>query len=125
MPTKLFDGSLEFFQVSNDTAIPVIPENPSPPPFTPSAVGLVTLASASVNVSPSAPLPDPRNTSNDAVMPAPATGVGYNAEPASQFVAGVSARFGGDAAAFKTAVPFSCQPPETGDGIVPGGGPAV
>ena len=57
MPTKLLDGSAEFFQVSKDTAIPVIPENPSPPPLSPKAVGLVTLASARVKVSPSAPCP--------------------------------------------------------------------
>src|ERR1019366_34021 len=72
MPTKLLDGSLVFFHVSKDTAIPVIPENPSPPPLTPRAVGFVTLASARVNVIPSAPLPeglDPRKMSKDAVMP--------------------------------------------------------
>ena len=43
MPTKLFDGLTAFCQVSRDTAIPVIPENPSPPPLTPRAVGWVTL----------------------------------------------------------------------------------
>ena len=57
MPTKLLDGSAVFCQVSSETAIPVIPENPSPPPLSPSAVGFVTLASARVNVIPSAPGP--------------------------------------------------------------------
>jgi len=50
MPTKLFDGSLVFFHVSKDTAIPSIPENPSPPPLFPKAVGLVSLALARVKV---------------------------------------------------------------------------
>ena len=57
----------------------------------------MTLASASVNVIPSAPAPGPMNASNEAVIPTPGTGVGQNAEPATQFVAGVTCRFGGDA----------------------------
>ena len=39
MPMKLLDGLTEFFQVSSETASPVVRENPSPPPFTPRAVG--------------------------------------------------------------------------------------
>ncbi len=50
--------------------------------MTPRAVGLVTLASARVKVSPSAPLAGPMNVSNAAVMPAPGTGAGQKAEPA-------------------------------------------
>jgi len=52
--TKLLDGSFVFCQVSKDTATPVIPENPSPPPLSPRRWALATLASASVKVSPSA-----------------------------------------------------------------------
>ena len=81
-----------FCQVSSDTATPVMPEKPSPPPLTPSAVGAVTLASARVNVIPSAPAPGPMNSSNAAVSPAPGTGVGQNAEPATQGVAGVTSQ---------------------------------
>src|SRR5689334_12453151 len=101
-----------------------MPENPSPPPLAPSAVGAVTPASARVNVIPSAPAPGPMNVSNAAVMPAPGTGVGQKAEPATQFVAGVTSRFGGDAVVTSWAAPFSCHPPATGDGTVPGGVPA-
>ena len=82
MPTKLLDGLTAFFQVSRDTAIPLIPENPSPPPLMPRAVGLVTLASARVKVRPSAPEPGPMKASKAAVMPTPGTGVGQKAEPA-------------------------------------------
>src|SRR6266568_2553244 len=125
MPTKLFDGLTELFQVSIDTAIPVIPENPSPPPLTPKAVGLVTLASASVKVSPSAPEPEPIKASKAAVMPAPGTGVGQNADPANQLVAGVNCRLGGVALLFSTDEPFNCQPPDVGEGMLLGAGPAV
>src|SRR5947209_7151420 len=96
IPMKLFDASPVFCQVSSETAMPVMPENPSPPPFVPSAVALVALASAIVNVMPSAPAPGPMNASNVAVMPAPGTGTGQNAEPACQLVAGVSCKLGGD-----------------------------
>ncbi len=123
MPTKLPDGSASFFQVSSETASPVMPEKPSPPPLLPNAVGVVTLASASVNVIPSAPAPGPMNASNAAVTPAPGTGVGQNADPATQFVFGVTARFGGDAVGASCAAPLSCHPPSTGDGTVPGGAP--
>src|SRR5579872_6711066 len=118
MPTKLLDGSFVFFQVSKDTAIPVIPENPSPPPLLPSAVGWVTLASASVNVIPSAPLFDAEliKMSKAAVTPTPGTAVGQKADPTFQLTAGVNCRLGGVAVALTTAVPFSCQPPDTGDG---------
>src|SRR2546421_276589 len=71
MPTKLLDGSAAFCQWSSETATPLIPANPSPPPLFPSAVGCVTLASARVKVSPSAPAPGPMNASNAAVMPEP------------------------------------------------------
>src|SRR5436305_13695951 len=99
MPTKLFDGSPVFFHVSKDTANPWIPESPSPPPLLPKAVGLVTLASARVMVSPSAPLLlfDPMKTSKAAEMPTPGTAEGQKAEPAFQLVAGVNCRLGGDA----------------------------
>src|SRR5690349_7257793 len=82
MPTKLFDGSPVFFHVSKDTAIPSIPENPSPPPLFPKAVGLVSLALARVKVIPSAPDfdDDPMKMSNDAVTPTPGTAVGQKAE---------------------------------------------
>jgi len=93
MPTKFAAGSPVFCHVSKDTATPVMPEKPSPPPLLPSAVGFVTLASARTNVMPSAPLPellDPRKTSKDAVSPAAFTAVGQNAEPTTQLVAGVS-----------------------------------
>ena len=124
MPTKLLDGSVVFFHVSSDTAMPLIPANPSPPPLFPSAVGCVTLASASVKVIPSAPAPGPMNASNAAVMPAPGAGVGQKAEPATQLVAGVTARLGGDAVVPSAAEPLSCHPPATGDGIRLGGGAA-
>src|SRR5215469_4092346 len=124
MPTKLFDGLTELFHVSKATAIPWIPENPRPPPLLPRAVAWVTLASARVKVIPSAPLPDPMNMSKDAEMPTPVTALGQKAEPTSQLVAGVSCRLGGDVVVLTTALPFSCQPPATGEGIVPGGGPA-
>ena len=65
------------------------------------------------------------NASNDAVTPAPGAGVGKNAEPDIQLVAGVTCRLGGDAPATSEAEPLSCQPPATGDGIDPGGGPAT
>jgi hypothetical protein len=55
--------------------------------------------------------------SKEAETPAPGTGVGQKAEPTSQFVAGVSSRFGGDAVVLSAALPFSCHPPDTGDGI--------
>src|SRR5579864_8024733 len=122
MPTKLFDGSLVFCQLSKDTAIPSIPENPSPPPLLPSAVGCVSLAFASVNVMPSAPLPDvlaPTKMSKATDRPTPGTAVGQNAEPACQLTAGVSSRLGGDAVALTAEAPFSCHPPDTGEGIVP------
>src|SRR5579871_6781717 len=107
--------------------MPAIPANPSPPPLWPRAVALATLASASVNVIPSAPLVallDPMNMSKAAEMPPLAKGVGQKAEPACQVVAGVSCRFAGDAERLSTEEPFSCHPPATGEGIVPGGGPA-
>ena len=50
--------------------------------------------------------------------------MGQKAEPACQLVAGVSCRLGGDAVGLSWDEPFSCQPPATGEGIVPGGGPA-
>src|SRR5579859_2924743 len=128
MPTKLFDGSFVFFHVSKDTANPWIPEKPSPPPLLPRAVGLVTLASASVKVIPSAPvllLPDPMKMSKDAVTPTPGTAVGQKAEPAFQLVAGVSCRLGGDAEGLSSAVPFSCHPPDVGGGIATGAAAAV
>ena len=121
MPTKLLDGSAVFCQVSRDSAIPAIPEKPSPPPVTPRAVGWVELASARVNVIPSAPEPGPMNASNAAVMPTPGTGVRQNAEPDSQFVAGVTCRLAGESVVTTWADPLSCHPPATGDGIVPGG----
>src|SRR5579863_3512147 len=102
MPTKLFDGLTELFQVSKATATPWIPENPRPPPLLPRAVGWVWLASARVKVIPSAPLPDPMNMSKDAEMPALATGLGQKAEPTIQLVAGVSCRLGGDALVLST-----------------------
>src|SRR6266480_2824021 len=117
MPTKLLDGSVSFFHVSRETAIPLIPENPSPPPLFPSAVGWVTLASARVKVIPSAPAPGPMNASNAAVTPTPGTAIGQKAEPATQLVAGVNCRLAGDAELTTWAVPLSCHPPETGDGI--------
>src|ERR1700750_2712539 len=117
MPTKLPEGSLVFCQWSSETAIPLIPENPSPPPLTPRAVGLVRPALASVKVSPSAPAPGPTYASNAAVTPAPGTGVGQNAEPASQLVAGVNCRLAGDGLLTTWAEPLSCQPPDTGEGI--------
>src|SRR5690242_17421184 len=117
-PTKLLDGSPVFCHVSSETATPVRPENPSPPPVTPRAVGAFTLASASANVSPSAPEPGPMNASNAAETPAPGTGVGQNAEPTSQLAAGVSCRLAGDGLVTTCAEPFSCHPPETGDGTV-------
>src|SRR5689334_18949421 len=125
MPTKLLEGSLVFCQVSRENAIPLIPENPSPPPVTPSAVGWVTLASARVNVIPSAPEPGPMYASNVAEMPTPGTGAGQNAEPTTQLVAGVSCRLAGEAVVTSCAEPLSCQPPATGDGIEPGGGGGV
>jgi hypothetical protein len=85
------------------------------------AVGCVALASASANVIPSAPEPGPMNASNVAVMPAPGTGAGQNAEPTCQLSAGVTCRLAGEALAMTCAVPLSCQPPATGDGIDPGG----
>src|SRR5436305_8877743 len=117
MPTKLLDGSPVSLRVSNDTAIPEIPANPSPPPIAPSAVAFATLASASVNVRPSAPLPWPRKASNVALMPAPVTDVGQKAEPAADVVAAVSRRAGGLVFVTRRAAPFSCQPPATGAGI--------
>src|SRR5580692_2792511 len=96
MPTKLFDGLTAFFHVSSDTAIPLIPEKPSPPPLTPREVGMLKLASARVKVNPSAPEPGPMNVSKAAVMPAPGTGVGQKAEPACQLTACVNCRLAGD-----------------------------
>jgi hypothetical protein len=93
--------------------------------MTPIVLGGVIVASASVNVSPSAPEPDPMNASNAALTPEPGTGVGQNAEPVTQFVAGVNCKFGGVAALTSCAEPFNCHPPSTGDGIVLGGGPAM
>src|ERR1700675_1972430 len=107
MPTKLLDGSAPFLNVSSDTASPVIPENPSPPPLLPNAVGLVTLASAKVMVIPSAPEPDPRKASKAAETPCPGTGVGQNAEPTSQLVVGVNCRLAGDAVVLSSAAPLS------------------
>ena len=86
---------------------------------------MATLASARVNVIPSAPAVGPMNASNAAVTPTPGTGVGQKAEPASQFVAGVTCRLAGDAVVTSWAAPLSCHPPDTGDGIEPGGGPAA
>ena len=54
----------------------------------------------------------------DAVIPAPGTGKGQNAEPATQFVAEVNCRFGGDAPFTNCDEPFNCHPPDTGEGIV-------
>src|SRR5215472_7480535 len=106
--------------------MPVIPENPSPPPLTPKAVGWVALASASVKVRPSAPgLVGPMKASKAAEMPAPGTAVGQNAEPACQLVAAVSCRFAGDAPGLSWALPLSCHPPATGDGTALGGAPSV
>src|SRR5579864_53824 len=120
MPTKLLEGSLVFCQVSSDTAKPVIPENPSPPPLLPNAVGWVTLASASVKVMPSAPgLLGPMKASKAAEMPTPGTAVGQKAEPTCQLVAAVSCRLAGDAPGLSWAVPLSCHPPATGDGTAP------
>jgi hypothetical protein len=114
---KLLDGLTSFFHVSNDTAIPAMPEYPSPPPLTPSAVGTVVLAFARVRVSPSAPEPEPMKASKATLIPVPGTGVGEKAEPACQFVAAVSCKLAGDALVLSTDVPLSCQLPDTGEGM--------
>src|SRR5947209_5931061 len=116
MPTKLADGSAPFWKVSRETAMPVIPENPSPPPPTPRAVGAVTLASARVKVIPSAPEPDPMKASKATVRPVPGCGVGQNAEPACPLAAAVNCRLGGDAVRLSCDEPLSCHPPATGEG---------
>ena len=82
MPTKLFEGLAEFFQVSNATAIPEMPPKPSPPPRSPSAVGAALLASANVSVWPSAPVPEPIVWSNSTTRWRLSSGVSKNAEPA-------------------------------------------
>jgi hypothetical protein len=80
-----------------------------------------------VKVSPSAPVVplDPMDMSKDAVIPAAATGVGQNAEPACQVVFGVSCRLGGDALVLSTDEPFSCHPPAVGDGMATGAAAAA
>src|ERR1700722_43208 len=98
--------------------MPLIPEKPSPPPSTPRAVGDVTLAAAKVNVSPSAPVPDPMEESKAAEMPTPGTAVGQNADPASFAVAAVSWRLAEVPEVTSDADPLSCHPPAVGDGIV-------
>src|SRR5580704_1308864 len=125
MPTKLLEGFTEFLKVSSDTAMPLIPAYPSPPPGCPSAVGAVALASARVKVSPSAPVPDPMDASNAAEIPTPGTAVGQKADPAWFAVAAVSWRLGGDADDTRVDDPLSCHPPAVGDGITTGGFPAL
>ena len=126
MPTKLFDGLTVFCHVSRDTAIPLIPENPSPPPFTPRAVGC---GDAGVGQGEGEPVgarartdegveggrdADPRHR-RWARRPSP---------PASWWPAS-AAGWAATLVVLSWAVPLSCQPPDTGEGIEPGGGPAV
>ena len=59
MPTKFPEGFAAFWKVSSATAIPGIPENPSPPPFVPRDVDVAPRAgSASTKARPSAPVPE-------------------------------------------------------------------
>src|SRR5262249_47029054 len=113
MPTKLSDGFTPFWKVSNAIAIPWMPEKPSPPPAAPSAVGAVLLASASVSVSPSAPLPPSIDRSNEASSATDGIALGQNADPTALGVAGVSTRLPSTSAA----EPLSVQPPASGPGI--------
>src|SRR5215470_2715502 len=81
-PTKLFDGSVPFLNVSNVTAMPEIPAAPSAPPLPPTIVGRAPDAGLpSTNAMPSAPLPWSMRRSNDAVRLAVGTAVGQNVDP--------------------------------------------
>src|SRR5664279_4222611 len=65
-PTKFPDGSVPFWKVSNATAMPGIPDQPRPPPDTPSEVGLApAVGFPRARVKPSAPVPESIAASND------------------------------------------------------------
>src|SRR5690349_6234010 len=123
MPTKLFDGSVPFLNVSKATATPGRPATPRPPPPPPRLRLLLPDAESRANVMPSPPDPPPICAVNDAVRPSLGTGVEYTADPARPGAFGVRITVVPEI----WADPLTNQPPRLigGNGVPPGRPAAV